>query len=206
MALRQEFDTLRAFNEKVARLERTRFAKRFENDLPEVLMTFEELQIENLGNGQLTLAGKLKSWVPEFDEDEIDAFVLTYRMLTQKNDRLSIARLAQIYGAEWMPPEAALRFQEAREHLNDYLDSAATMEFGPHQIAIRNIIDVVLYGGLAHSNQEKSKVFRAWANNPAISGLMWVEFMAAMKKALFIFSFLRRLNEALLETTKPGLD
>lgn len=200
--MQHELHLLREFNDKVARLERTRFAKRFENELPEVVMSFEELKITDLGNGRLNFFGKLKSWVPDFDEDEIDAFVLTYRLLTQNNDRLSIARIGEVYEAEWMPEEARSSFVEAREHLNNYLDSAATLEFGPRQIAIRQIVDIVLYGGLAHSNEQKAEVFKAWAANPAISGLMWVEFQAAMTRALHVFKFLRKLNDAVLEADR----
>jgi hypothetical protein len=197
--MRQEFELFRNFNAKVGRLERTRFVKRFEDNVPEVFMSFEELKITDLGGGRLNFFGKLKSWVPDFDEDEIDAFVLTYRMLTQNNDRLSVASIAKIYEKDWMPIEAASNFREAREHLNKYLDSAAAMEFGSQQMAIREIVDIVIYGGLAHSNHQKAKVFDAWRANHAISGLMWVEFMAAMNKAFYIFSFIRKLNNAVIE-------
>jgi len=197
-AVRADLAILIDFNEKVARLERTRFAKRYKTDLPEVLMTFEDLKITHLGNGKLNFFGKLKSRVPEFDEDEIDAFVLTYRMLSQNNDRLSLANVSDLYCRDWMPEEASARFREAREHLNEYLDSAATMEFGPNKFAIRELVDIVIYGGLAHSNAQKSEIFKAWSANEAIVGLMWVEFQAAMRKALYVFSFLRQLNEAVI--------
>lgn len=155
--------------------------------------------MENLGDGQLYFSGKLKSWVPDLDEDDIDAFVLTYRLLTQNNDRLSLARISELYNQDWMPSEATSRFREARTHLNNYLDSAATLEFGTQRIAIRQLVDIVLYGGLAHSNESKAELFCLWVNNLTISGLMWVEFMAAMKEALFVFSYLRRLNETVIE-------
>ena len=193
-----DLEILVTFNEKVSRLERTRFAKRFQTEVPEVLMSFEELKITDLGNGRLNFFGKLKSWTPEFDEDEIDAFVLTYRMLTQNNDRLSLARVSEVYEKDWMPQEAAARFREARGHLNDYLDSATVMEFGSYKLPIRDLVDVVIYGGLAHSNAQKSQIFNSWATNQAICGLMWVEFQAAMRFALHVFSFLRQLNEAVI--------
>ena len=196
--MQAEFELLLAFNDKVSRLEQTRFAKLFETELPEALMSFEELKITDLGNGQLNFFGKLKSWVPQFDQDEIDAFVLTYRMLTQNNDRLSLARVSKVYEKDWMPSEASVRFREARAHLNDYLNSASTMEFGSHKIAIREVVDIVIYGGLAHSNAQKSQIFNSWKANEGISGLMWVEFLAAMRKALYVFSFLRQLNEAII--------
>ena len=196
--MQAEFELLLAFNDKVSRLEQTRFAKRFETELPEVLMSFEELKITDLGNGQLNFFGTLKSWVPQFEQDEIDAFVLTYRMLTQNNDRLSLARVSKVYEKDWMPNEASVRFREARKHLNDYLNSASAMELGSHQIAILEVVDIVIYGGLAHSNAQKSQIFNSWKANEGISGLMWVEFQAAMRKALYVFSFLRRLNETVI--------
>lgn len=197
--MHHELDLLRDFNDKVDRLERTRFAKRFENDLPEVFLIFEELEITDIGSGQFNLSGKLKTWKHDFDEDEIDAFVLTYRMLTQKNDRLSLAQIGKIYELQWMPDQATSSFREARAHLNSFLDSAATLEFGSYQIAIREIVDIVLYGGLAHSNRQKATIFRAWISNPAISGFIWVEFQAAMMKALSVFRYVRKLNTAVIE-------
>ena len=52
--MQHELDLLRDFNTKVARLERTQFARRFENETPEVFMSFDELTVDDLGNGMLS--------------------------------------------------------------------------------------------------------------------------------------------------------
>jgi hypothetical protein len=43
-----------------------------------------------------------------FDREEIDAFVLTCRILTQRNDRYSIRRLADVYSAMWVGEDGKL--------------------------------------------------------------------------------------------------
>lgn len=165
-----DLSLLKDFNEKVSRLERSGLAKKYADEVPQVLLKLDDMKVTHLGDGRLNFFGKLTSKVLDFNEDEVDAFVLTYRILTQHNDRLSISRLAAAYESAWMPEEAKARFLEARKYLNDTFDSAATMEFGSLQISIRDIIDVVIYGGLAHTNPAKQEIFKAWTSNPAISG------------------------------------
>jgi len=196
--MRAELKLLVEFNEKVEKLERSRFSKRYRDEPPEVMMKLDDMKFTDLGNGKFSLFGKARSWVPEFDQDEIDAFVLTYRLLTQNNDRLSIANIAKVYTAEWMHPEASARFSEARQSLNDTLDSASSITIEEGWFSVRTIVEVVLYGGLAHSNASKAEVFRSWAANPAFSGMMWVEFIAALREALRIFCYLKELNCAVI--------
>jgi len=162
------------------------------------MMTFEDFMFTDLGNGRFSFFGKAKSWVQDFEEEEIDAFVLTYRLLTQNNDRLSLANLSKVYASDFMHPEAAANFQDARSSLNDTLDSASSISIEEGYFTVRTIVEVILYGGLAHSNEKKSEVFKSWSTNQAMSGMMWVEFIAAMREALRIFSYIRELNEAVL--------
>ena len=71
-------ETQRSFNAKIERFERSGFAKWFKNEVPEVIAKFESpIYFENHGNGKFTLDGKIESWIPDYDEDEIDAVVLT---------------------------------------------------------------------------------------------------------------------------------
>jgi hypothetical protein len=85
-----------------------------------VIAKFESsIYFENHGNGKFTLDGKIESWIPDYDEDEIDAIVLIYRALTENNNRVSIASLAKIYNADWFPEEGTQRFNDAREKVNE---------------------------------------------------------------------------------------
>ena len=192
-------ETLKSFNARIERLERSGFAKRFENEVPEVMAKLESpIDFQNHGDGKFTLGGKIESWVPDYNEDEIDSVVLTYRVLTQKNDRVSLASLAKIYNSDWFPEEGMQRFNEARDKVNEYLDSPATVYFEEGWITIRSLIDIIIYGGLAHSNLKKERIFNSWVNS-GTSGFFKVEFMAALKFMLSYFKYFKELNEVTIQ-------
>jgi hypothetical protein len=95
-------------------------------------------------------------------QDEIEAFVLTFRLFTQNNDRISLRSLSQIYESPWMQGGNALEcFEEVRKELNEHLDGYATIMFGEDKISVRAIVEIVIYGGLAHTNAEKSRILKA---------------------------------------------
>jgi hypothetical protein len=194
-----QLNVLREFNRKVDRLEQTGFWKRYENEVPNVVMKMDDLTMEKTGDTSFSMLGRIQSWIPEFDQDEIDAFVLTFRLFTQDNDRISLRRLSQIYASDWLQGGNAQEcFEDARKQLNDHLDSAAKIAFGDTVISIRFIADVVIYGGLAHTNEEKSKIFQNWSQS-GFMGLIWVEFFAYAREAVDTLKYLRGLNTSLLE-------
>lgn len=193
---------LREFNRKVDRLEQTGFWKRYENEIPQVVIKMDDLTIEKAGHASFSMLGRIHSWIPEFDQDEIDAFVLTFRLFTQDNDRISLRALSRIYGSDWLQGGNAREcFEEARKQINDHLDSPATVMFGDTVVSVRFIADVMIYGGLAHTNEEKSKIFQSWSQS-GIMGLIWAEFFAYLREALDTLKYLRGLNAGLLEGVK----
>jgi hypothetical protein len=191
-----QLEILREFNRRVDRLEQLKFWKRYENETPNVVMKMDDVSMEKTGDASLSIVGRTHSWISEFDQEEIEAFVLTFRLFTQDNDRISLRSLSRIYASEWWQAGNAQEcFEGARKQLNDHLDSAATVIFGDTSVSVRFIADVVIYGGLAHTNEEKSKIFRNWSES-GIMGLIWAEFFAYAREAL---KYLRGLNVGLLE-------
>jgi hypothetical protein len=199
MSKNTPLEILRLFNEKVARLERTRFYQRYKDTLPHVMADFKEVEITDLGEGRFNIFGRVVSWVPDFDQDEIDAFVLTFRMLTQRNDRISVARLNEIYQSPWMPAEARDAFEDARRKLNAYLESNTTVQIVTNHLSVRNLLDVTIYGGLAHTNPAKHRTFESWMKDGGMNGFIMVEFIVALKTSMDYFTYFRKLNEAVLE-------
>lgn len=129
-AISRQLDTLRAFNSKVDRLEQTRFWCRYENLTPNVIMKMEDVTFEKTGTASMAIIGRIDAWLKEFDQDEIDAFVLTFRMFTQDNDRISLRKLSKSYASPWLRGGNAQEcFEDARNGLNDRLNSAATSCF-----------------------------------------------------------------------------
>jgi hypothetical protein len=198
-AIKRQLDTLRAFNSKVDRLEQTRFWHRYENLTPNVIMKMEDVTFEKTGTASMAIIGRIDAWLEEFDQDEIDAFVLTFRMFTQDNDRISLRKLSEIYASHWMRGGNAQEcFEDARNGLNDHLDSAATVMFGNDRISVRQIADIVIYGGLAHTNEEKFGIFESWKQS-GIMGFIWAEFFAYARHAVEILQYLRGLNQGILD-------
>lgn len=70
--------------------------------------------------------------------------------------------------------------------------------FGEYNITIRSIADIVIYGGLAHTNAQKSEVFQSWQTS-GIMGFIWAEFYAYARHAMERLLYLRGLNAYVLE-------
>ena len=200
-----QLDILRRFNRRVDRVEASRFWQRYRDSMPNAIMKMEKIDFGKAGPpGTFEMTGKVHSSLEDFDQDELDAFVLSYRVFTQDNDQLSIRSLSRIYESEWMPPGARESFEEARTELNKHLDSQATIVFGDTVVSVRSILDVVIYGGMAHTNPEKAAIFESWEQS-GVMGLIWAEVVAALRTLMGTVLFLKKLNEQVLKTSKEFL-
>lgn len=199
-------ETLKLFNLKVERLQRSGFNKRFEEEVPNVMAKFESpIKFQSLDNGHFFIEGKINSWVPDYNEDEIDAVVLTYRLLTQQNDRLSLINLSNIYNAEWFPQESKDAFNDAKLKLNDCLDSASFIQLPDNSyFSKRQIMDVIIYGGLAHSNVNKQHIFNNWMAS-GMSGFFQIEFITTLKSMFFYFDYFKELNETTIKILEANV-
>ncbi|MBR0925182.1 hypothetical protein ABH973_002381 [Bradyrhizobium ottawaense] len=187
-----DFDLLRAFCRRVDRLEQSGFSKRFETDVPNVIAKMNEPSFQREEGLRFSIVARVESWVEDFSQDEIDAFVLSYRVFTQDNDRFSIRNLSKIFAKDWMHPNARECFEDARAQLNGHLDSASTISFPEGRISVRALVDTIIYGGLAHSNEEKSKIFDSWEHS-GIMGFIWAEFMAYAREVVDTLKYMRGL-------------
>ncbi|OAN13336.1 hypothetical protein A3K86_16930 [Photobacterium jeanii] len=203
--MQKALETLKSFNKRVERLERSGFSKQFLDKEPEAFAEFKSVEFESLGNGEFSLTGEIISTLPDYNEDQIDAVILTYRVLTQNNDRLSIASISKIYNSDWFPEEGQKLFNEAREKVNEYLDSPATVSFPKGQISIRKLMEVIIYGGLAHSNKEKEEIYESWLKS-GVSGFFQVEFVAALRFMIQYFIYFKDLNIVAIQLIENHLE
>jgi hypothetical protein len=194
----QDFATLRLFNEKVDRLLATGIAQRYQEELPEVIAEWHSVQLSDAPNNVVLVAGIMNSCLSKHDQDEIDAFVLTFRMFIQQNDRSSISSLAKVYAKKWMPAEALSSFDSAKLALDEYLDSPILLQLQTQRVTRRQLVDTIVYGGLAHSNVSKEAIYRGWIES-GVSGFFWGEFVVTLKDILRYLAFFQELNLAVLE-------
>lgn len=199
-AQRQALADLQLFNDKVDSLENSGLIRRFADAVPEVLAEFVgPIHTVTEPDGlTVSIYGQIRSRLPDLNDDEVKAFVLTYRLFTQDNDRISIASLDAIYRAAWMPAEAEARFSEAHTAINQHLAADTFLLIGAVALTARKILDVTIYGVLAHTNRQKEKEFQSWAQ-AGITGFVWAEFIIAIKQMLDVLVYLRGLNAAVIQ-------
>lgn len=113
-------------------------------------------------------------------DESIDAFVLTLRLFLQDKDRISFRCMSKLVNNPDLSANWKERFEEARSRLNKFLDSPPNpvIEDGNCCILRRFILDVVLYGGLAHADKDKKRVFDNWKANEFLFPFIHHEFIA----------------------------
>lgn len=104
------------------------------------------------------------------DDEAIDAFVLTLRLFLQDNERISFHSMAlKILDDPDLSANLKVFFSKARALLNQYLDEHTepllNIDTGA-PLTRRHIMDVFLYGGLAHTNKDKKLEFDRWKSIP----------------------------------------
>lgn len=196
-------DQLLGFNEKVLRLEKTRFF-----NSPRTAFSLEKVparvhSVNQTGNESegysliLELEAKVSDFgLHYFDRDNIEAFVLTYRMLTQNNDRYSIAQLAG--GYDHVHQVFRNIFSHLRQQYAEFLSADSPLH--PKGVALShgNILDIVIYGELAHSNKRKAITFHNLTRWSAHEKSLWLAFDHTLRFSVEILQYFRDLNAAIL--------
>jgi ribosomal protein L30 len=201
-AQKSAFDLLKRFNRRVTRTEQSAFWRRFATQVPNVISRMDKMTFKKTGDTSFEMQGVIHSSLEDFDQDEIAAFVLDYRQYTQRNDAISIASLAEIYAQPWMHIGARNNFEEFRADFNRALDAPSTLIFGTNHISTRELVDTVVYGGLAHSNPEKAATFESWEQS-GIMGFVWAIFFSVMRDLMRTLKQVRLLNEQVLSLADP---
>ena len=140
--------TLRLFNEKADKLMGLRFTQALKNNV-EVEGSYHP------SNGwTATRTGP--------GSEETEAFVLTLRFFLQNNERISIANTADLYETLAVPEKLKEAVRKTPGMLNEFLDSDAQIIWKNERLTRRRVLDVFLYGGLAHANPEKKALYDEW--------------------------------------------
>ena len=184
---RADIARLKLFNEKAKRLLNSRFV--------EYILKTKKISFEvSVERGKKVETSKT---LP--DQDAIDAFVLTFRYFIQDNEECSFGNLAKTYSKPFIPLEMRKEYSEARKRLNEYLDFPASLKFGDEPLSRRRVLDIFVYGGLAHVNPNKKEVFDKWIENPIVRGFFEAEFASILFNALRIIQYVAGLNSRVIE-------
>lgn len=128
------------------------------------------------------------------ESEETDAFLLTFRLFLQSNDRVSVRRIAELYDQLPVTPDLRARVEAIKRQINDYLDGLGAVVFKTGRVTRREIVDVFLHGDLGHTDAEKGSTLRAWLRDPVIGVQMEMEFHLALASITQAVFWLRQCN------------
>lgn len=139
------------------------------------------------------------------DQEAIDAFVLTFRFFIQDNERCSFGNLNEVYQKSPISQESKDKYFQARTILNNYLDSRTNITLYGENPAKRRLLDVFVYGNLAHSNPKLEEIYRRWTQSQFVYGFAEVHFCTILEFVLRMILCVAGINEKAikeLETRK----
>lgn len=113
------------------------------------------------------------------DEKERDAFLLTFRLFYQRNELMSFLRLEDLLKDKDLSKEFKNVTTQVRATFLGYLQghSQYTVELFEGQPTRKEMIDVGLYGGLAHANNPDTVAqYRQWTRDEVRAALFHQEF------------------------------
>lgn len=125
--------------------------------------------------------------IVDFDEDECRSFLLSFRLLVQDNDNISIRCVWNIFKDKIIDPEWFVRVNPPKWMLNDFLEGQAMYAApGGGDQTMREVFDVFLYGAYAHRNQapEKRTKYLAWKSNHRDYVIQKMLFLLCVKTTL----------------------
>ncbi len=178
MTNQEAIEILEIFNENADKLKNSRFVKWIESNALKVHMPV---------NPEIVKSNSFP------DDEEIDAFVLTFRKFIQNNDN-SIRNISKIYNE--FPLSQGLKdvFDRSRSNLNGYLDSSCRAkvvgEKDLENMTSRELMDIYIYGFLSHNDPQKYKKYILIEKDELFKDFLWLEFnviLHAVFRAIYYF-------------------
>lgn len=179
--------TLKLFNEKAEKLRNCSFTK-------DVFKEKSGMRISIKKDKPV----KTERWGP--NEESIETFVLTFRFFIQDNEKSSFRNMERIYDELPILEEKKNLFKDTRNELNKFLDSVPVVkiEANGKSFTQRDILEIFIYGGLSHANENKKGTYDFWMKTPlkdiAVNNFVYI-LAIVMKFILYV----QNLNNEVLE-------
>jgi len=185
--IEKQIETLRQFNEKVKELFELSFVQAITNP---------NMGFHLCGEKQADGTFKLKSKITGPSDEAIKAFVLTFRFFIQDNESISLHNIASIYKATNIENKQKEFFNSARNAVNVMLDSPNlfSLKINDSIPTNREILDIFIYGGLAHAHPKKNKTFKEWMNFPPTAVILQTCFNTILGQILQALDYIKNVN------------
>lgn len=183
---------LRLFNEKVNELLELSFVK---------AVTDPNAGFSLSGKRQEDGSFKMESTVRGPTVEAVKAFVLTFRFFIQDNETISLRNIASLYDSNNIDPQQRAYFQSARNEVNKMLDAPNFLNLNYNGVTPTNrqVMDIFVYGGLAHANPEKYKTYKDWMSFPPAAVILQSCFNKILGHILQALAYIQQVNETTLQ-------
>jgi hypothetical protein len=175
----EEIARLRLFNEKAQALSRSRFAS-------QVFQAKHGFTWITPGDGPMRTEWR------GADEDATNALALNLRFFLQSHDKISLRQIEEMYEKLPVPDADKQIVRDARQFLNDVLDSPSLFVIKGETQNWRELLDVFLNGGLAHADHVGA--YRRWMSADG-GAMIRYQFEKATKVIIYVVCQLRFVNE-----------
>jgi hypothetical protein len=152
-------EALCLFNEKANEMKDSSYVKFFLENKPKT--TISKNQEDDI---------KIKTIEP--NDESLKSFVLTLRLFLQNNDQISINNINEIY--KKLPKNFQKEkesFSRARAKINHILDSNINFIDNNNIMTYRDVLNIFIYGHLAHLKNDKRKIYKDWISRKNIGVL-----------------------------------
>jgi len=132
------------------------------------------------------------------EDESLEAFILTFRFFIQDNERISLGSLEKILDDPAVSTYWKQEYNRVRATLNQHLDeptAPVTISWQNHIITRREVMDVFIYGGLAHANPRKRQAFEDWRTNSGVFPMFQYEFTNILMELLMAVRYVAYLSE-----------
>ncbi len=188
----KQISALQLFNEKVRELLELSFVKAIADPSAGFCLSGERQK-----DGDF----KILSTVKGPSTEAVKAFVLTFRFFVQDNETISLHNIASLYDSRNIDPQQRAHFQTTRNEINKMLDAPNIVNLNYNGVTPtnRHVMEVFVYGGLAHANPEKYSTYKEWMSFSPAAALMQACFNAILGNVLLALEHIEQINETTLQ-------
>lgn len=185
---KNDLESLKLFNEKAEKLMNHSFTKKIISDGFGITISANKDEPVNIETRFPT-------------NESIESFILTLRFFIQDNERISFGNIANVYSNLPSYQDEKKSFFNIRDELNNFLDSpdkSLNINVNNKVFTNREIYEIFIYGGLAHANKDKKKIYDKWIANPILKPITENEFINIISGILQCISHVQELNDLLI--------
>jgi hypothetical protein len=134
----------------------------------------------------------------DVDATKALALDLRYFIWGQKRDHINLWEIRDLYESLPVNSEDKQTIRDLIDSLDETLNSTAIV-IGAEPVTWRKLLEVFMYGGLAHANDDKRRVYEFWKKTESSATLMRHNFEKIVKAMVYAICQVRLVNERIIE-------